>query len=102
MPLNKSTTYHQSVQFFLQFFSKQIVFLLSKKIFKKVFFTQLYLKSTQFYHILLSFTSSGTQLYQIPEEPGSVVKLSFFLLSFKLSKKFFFYSVSGVCTQLRK
>ena len=40
---------------------------------------------------------------------GSVVKLSkknfflkiFFLLSFKLSKKIFFYSVSGVSTQLR-
>ena len=76
MPLNKSTTYHQSVQFFVHFFSKKIVFLLSKKkkkIFKKnflkIFFTQFYLKSTQFYHILLSFTSSGTQFYQIPHHP---------------------------------
>ena len=70
MPLNKSTTYHQSVQFFVQFFSKKIVFLLSKNFFLKkifkIFFTQFYLKSTQFYHILLSFTSSGTQFYQIP------------------------------------
>ena len=68
MPLNKSTTYHQSVQFFVHFFSKKNVFLLSKKkkIFKKKIFTQFYLKSTQFYHILLSFTSSGTQFYQIP------------------------------------
>ena len=69
MPLNKSTTYHQSVQFFVQFFSKKIVFLLSKKKLKKKLkklFTQFYLKSTEFYHILLSFTASGTQFYQIP------------------------------------
>ena len=67
MPLNKSSTYHQSVQFFVQFFSKKIVFLLSKKnFFLNFFFTQFYLRSTQFYHILLSFTSSGTQFYQIP------------------------------------
>ena len=68
MPLNKSTTYHQSVQFFVHFFSKKIAFLLGKKnkFFFKKNFTQFYLKSTQFYHILLSFTSSGTQFYQIP------------------------------------
>ena len=64
MPLNKRTTYHQSVQFFVQFFSKKnCVFteseIFSKEISKKKF-TQFYLKSTQFYHILLSFTSSGT------------------------------------------
>ena len=66
MPLNKSTTYHQSVQFFVQFFSKKnCLFSEQKKKLKKNF-TQFYLKSTHFYHILLSFTSSGTQFYQIP------------------------------------
>ena len=72
MPLNKSTTYHQSVQFFVQFFfKKNLSFYLVKnfffkKNFLKDFFTQFYLKSTKFYNILLSFTSSGTQFYQIP------------------------------------
>ena len=37
-----------------------------KKFFLKKLFTQFYLKSTQLYHILLSFPSSGTQFYQIP------------------------------------
>ena len=45
-----------------------VVKLFFKKKFKFKFFTQFYLKSTQFYHILLSFTSSGTQFYQIPPE----------------------------------
>ena len=75
MPSNKSTTYHQSVQFFVQFFSKKFVFLLDKqkknfKNFLQNFFTKFYLKSTKFYHILLSFTSSGTQFYQIPATAG--------------------------------
>ena len=70
MPLNKSTTYHQSLQFFVQFFSKKIVLLLSKKInfflkksFKKIFllsFTSNLLSFTTFYSVLprlvLSFT----------------------------------------------
>ena len=65
MPLNKSTTYHQSVQFFVHFFSKKIVFLLSKKniFFKKkilLSFTSNLLSFTTFYSVLprlvLSFT----------------------------------------------
>ena len=64
MPLNKSTTYHQSVQFFVHFFSKKIVFLLSKKkFFLKFFllsFTSNLLSFTTFYSVLprlvLSFT----------------------------------------------
>ena len=62
MPLNKSTTYHQSVQFFVQFFFKKNCLFTETYL----FLTQFYLKSTQFYHNLLSFTSSGTQFYQIP------------------------------------
>ena len=54
MPLNKSTTYHQSVQFFVQFFSKKIVFLLSKKKIKKFFFKEIVLGFTS---NLLSFTT---------------------------------------------
>ena len=55
MPLNKSTTYHQSVQFFVQFFSKKIVFLLSKKKNLKKFFLKFFLLS--FTPNLLSFTT---------------------------------------------
>ena len=51
MPLNKSTTYHQSVQFFVQFFSKKIVFFLSKK---NIFCTKILLGFTS---NLLSFTT---------------------------------------------
>ena len=69
MPLNKSTTYHQSVQFYVQVFFKKSCLFTEKfffsKFFLKFFLIQFYLKSTQFYHILLSFTSSGTQFYQI-------------------------------------
>ena len=57
MPLNKSTTYHQSVQFFVHFFS----------IFKKIFllsFTSNLLNFTTFYSVLprlvLSFTKYPT------------------------------------------
>ena len=56
MPLNKSTTYHQSVQFFVHFFQKKIVFLLSKKKkFKKIFLKNFFLLS--FTSNLLSFTT---------------------------------------------
>ena len=67
MPLNKSTTYHQSVQLCVQFFFKKN---LSFCLVLKIFFTKFYLKSTKFYHILLSFTSSGTKFYQIPNIGG--------------------------------
>ena len=36
------------------------------KKFLKFFFTKFYLVSTEFYHILLSFTSSGPKYDQIP------------------------------------
>ena len=49
------------------FFKKFLFFYLVTKKILKFFFTKFYLKSTKFYHILLSFTSSGTQFYQIPE-----------------------------------
>ena len=55
MPLIKSTTYHQSVQFFVQFFSKKIVFLLSRKNFFLKNFLKFFLPS--FTSNLLSFTT---------------------------------------------
>ena len=69
VPLNKSTTYHQSEQFFVQLFSKKLVFLLSKKKFFKTFFlpsfTSNLLSFTTFYSVLprlvLSFTKYPTE-----------------------------------------
>ena len=38
----------------------------TQKFFKLFLLTKFHLVSTKFYHILLSFTSSGTKSYQIP------------------------------------
>ena len=68
MPSNKSTTYHQSVQFFGQFFSKKIVFLLIKKIF---FFKNIFLKKfyysvlPQIYSVLPHFTQFYLVWYSV-------------------------------------
>ena len=63
MPLNKSTTYHQSVQFFVQFFFKINVFLLSIK--KKI-----YSALPQIYSILPHFTRFYLVWYSVlPNTP---------------------------------
>ena len=84
MPLNKSTTYHQSVQLFVQFFSKKLSVCLSKNnfFFKKNFlnffllsFTSNLLSFTTFYSVLprlvLSFTKYplGVVSLGIPAHP---------------------------------
>ena len=73
MPLNKSTIYHQTVQFFVHFFSKKIVFLLSKKkkilkkkILKKIFYSVL----PQIYSVLPHFTQFYLVWYSVlPNTP---------------------------------
>ena len=73
MPLNKSTTYHQSVQFFVHFFSKKIVFLLSKKIF---FYSVL----PQIYSILPHFTQFYLVWYSVlPNTPLECQYLRLFI-----------------------
>ena len=88
MPLNKSTTYHQSVQFFVQFFSKKnLSFYLVKKefrnFFRKIFllsFTSNLLSFTTFYSVLprlvLSFTEYPKHDLH-PKSAGSSGLLSF-------------------------
>ena len=58
MPLNKSTTYQQSVQFFVQFFSKKIVFLL-------IFLKKFYPVSPQIYSVLPHFTQFYLVWYSV-------------------------------------
>ena len=68
MPLNKSTTYHQSVQFFVHFFQKKIVFLLSKKKKKfKIFFLKKFFYSVlpQIYSVLPHFTQFYLVWYSV-------------------------------------
>ena len=67
MPLNKSTTYHQSVPFFVQFFSKKKkVFLLSKKKkFKKILKKIFYSVVPQIYSVLPHFTQFYLVWYSV-------------------------------------
>ena len=64
MPLNKSTTHHQSVQFFVHFFfKKNCLFTEKKKNFKKILlsFTSNLLSFTAFYSVLPRLVLSLTK-----------------------------------------